>query len=306
MMSPKKKEKTILHGVIPAIITPIHEDGKLHEKLLEKQASYLSKAGVHGFLVNGTTGEGPFLSREEKRRNFELVRTISGGKQFLCLGCLQPSTNLTIDEIVAFESLKPDFIVVTSPYYFKVSQKEITRHIREIARRSPFPVIVYNIPQCTFNKIEYDAMIEISSLENVVGFKDSSGDFITFSRVMFHDKRENFAWIMGEDYLHADALRVGISGIVTGLGNVWIEPYLEMYQAAQEGDFLKVRKFQEKINKLYEVIRTARDRGIPAIKAAASLLGRSGKWLKAPMLPLDEQEFSRVKEILTDLDLIKS
>ena len=305
-MSSKKKEKTILRGVIPAVITPIREDGKIHEKLLEKQVSYLSNAGVHGFLVNGTTGEGPFLSREEKRRNFELVRTVSGGKQFLCLGCLQPSTDLTLDEIVAFESLKPDFIVITSPYYFKVSQKEIVQHIRKIARRSPFPVVIYNIPQCTFNKIEYDAMIEISSLENVAGFKDSSGDFITFSRVMFHGKRENFAWIMGEDYLDADSLMIGVSGIVTGLGNVWIEPYLEMYQAAQEGDFLRVQKLQEKINKLYEVIRTARDRGVPAIKAAASLLGRSEKWLKAPMLPLDKEELSRVKEILTDLNLMKS
>lgn len=305
-MSSKKKEKTILRGIIPAVITPIREDGRVHEKLLEKQVSYLSNAGVHGFLINGTTGEGPFLSREEKKKNFELVRTVSGGKQFLCLGCLQPSTDLTIDEIVAFKSLKPDFIVITSPYYFKVSQKEIIRHIREIVRRSPFPVIVYNIPQCTFNKIEYDAMIEISSLENVAGFKDSSGDFITFSRVMIHGKRENFAWIMGEDYLNADALMIGISGIVTGLGNVWIEPYLEMYQAAQEGDFLKVRKLQEKINKLYEVIRTAGNRGVPAIKAAASLLGRSEKYLKAPILPLDEKELSRVKEILGDLNLIKS
>jgi len=63
-MSSKRKEKTILRGVIPAVITPIREDGKIHEKLLEKQVSYLSNAGVHGFLVNGTTGEGPFLSRE--------------------------------------------------------------------------------------------------------------------------------------------------------------------------------------------------------------------------------------------------
>jgi 4-hydroxy-tetrahydrodipicolinate synthase len=302
-MSSKKKEKTILHGVIPAVITPLHKDGKIHERLLEKQVSYLSNAGVHGFLVNGTTGEGPFLSKEERRRTFEVVRTVSGGKQFLCLGCLQPSTDLILDEIIAFESLKPDFIVVTSPYYFKVSQKEIIRHIREIAKRSPFPVIVYNIPQCTHNKIEYDAMMEISSLENVAGFKDSSGDFITFSRVILHGKRKTFSWIIGEDYLNADSLMIGVSGIVTGLGNVWIEPYLKMYQAAQEGDLLKVPKLQEKINKLYEVIRTARDRGVPAIKAATSLLGRSEKWLKAPMLPLDEEELSRVGEILAGLGL---
>ena len=281
----------------------MHEDGKIHEDLLEKQVAYLSGAGAHGFLVNGTTGEGPYLSMKERKRNFEVVRTVSGGKQFLSLGCLLPSTDLIIDELSAFESLRPDFIVVPSPYYFKVTQKEIVQHFRKIAGRSPFPIIVYNIPDCTLNKIEYDALIEISSLENVVGLKDSSGDFITFSRMMCHGLGENFALLQGEDYLHADSLRGGASGIVTGLGNIWIEPDLKMYQAAEEGDFPKVRDLQAKINRLYEVIRAGGDRGIPAIKAATSLLGRSEKWLKAPVLPLDEEELSRVKQILADLDL---
>jgi 4-hydroxy-tetrahydrodipicolinate synthase len=275
----KERDKSLPLGIIPAVITPIHKDGKIHEKLLEKQVAYLSDAGVHGFLINGTTGEGAFLSREERKRN------------------------LVVDEIAAFESLQPDFIVVTTPYYFTVSQEEIIRHFREIASRSPFPVIVYNIPQCTFNKIEYDAMLEISSLENVAGLKDSSGDFVTFSRVMLCGTKKNFALLQGEDYLNADSLMIGSPGIVTGLGNVWIEPYIEIYQAAQKGDFSRVREIQVKINKLYEVIRTAGDRVVPAIKGAASLFGRSEKWVKAPMLPLEEEELSRVLKILRDLGL---
>jgi len=107
----------------------------------------------------------------------------------------------------------------------------------------------------------------------VVGFKDSSGDFITFSRVLSQGKGEDFAWIMGEDYLGAAGLMVGARGMVTGLGNVWVEPYIEMYRAAEKRDFKETLKYQEKINRLYEVIRTARGRGVPAVKAAASLLG---------------------------------
>ena len=271
--------------------------------MLEKHITYLSDAGVHGFLINGTTGEGPLLSREERKRNFEVIRSVSGRKQFLCLTCPLPSTDLVVDEIAAFESLQPDFIVATTPYYFTVSQKEIIRHFREIARRSPFPVIAYNIPQCTFNKIEYDAMLEISSLENVAGLKDSSGDFVTFSRVMFHGTKKNFALLQAEDYLNADALMMGSPGIVTGLGNVWIEPYIEMYQTAQKGDFSRVRKIQSRINKLYEVIRTVGNRVVPAVKGATSLLGRCEKWVKAPMLHLEEKELSRVLKILNDLGL---
>jgi 4-hydroxy-tetrahydrodipicolinate synthase len=299
----KKRDKSSLLGVIPAVITTTHKDGKIHEKLLEKQVAYLSDAGVHGFLINGTTGEGPLLSREERKRTFEVVRSVSEKKQFLCLTCPLPSTDLVVDEIAAFESLQPDFFVVTTPYYFTISQKEIIRHFREIAGRSPFPVIAYNIPQCTFNKIEYGAMLEISSLENVAGLKDSSGDFITFSRVMVQGTKKNFALLQAEDYLHADALMIGSPGIVTGLGNVWIEPYVEMYEAAQKNDFPRVRKIQAKINKLYEVIRTVGDRVVPAVKGATSLLGRSEKWVKAPMDSLEEAELSRVLKILRDLGL---
>ena len=302
-MSAAKKKERELRGVIPAIITPLRQDGKVHEKLLEKHVAYLARAGVHGFLVNGTTGEGPFLSKEDRRDTFRIVQAVSGRNQFLCLGCLLPSTELTLEEISAFQSLEPDFIVVTSPYYFKVSQGEMFRHFERIARRSPFPVIVYNIPQFTQNKIEYEAMLEIASLDNVVGFKDSSGDFVTFSRVLSQKKGEDFAWIMGEDYLGAAGLMIGARGMVTGLGNVWVEPYVEMYRAAEKRDFKETLKWQEKINRLYEVIRTARDRGVPAVKAAASLLGRSEKWLKEPILPVNDEELSKIERVLRNLGL---
>lgn len=161
------------------------------------------------------------------------------------------STEQTMDEIIAFKSLCPDFVVVTSPYYFGATQKEIIAHFKEISARSPFPVIAYDISPCTHNKIGVEAMVEISSMDNVVGLKDGSGDFIAFSRVLFQTGKQNFVWIMCHDYLNGDALAIGAKGIVTGLGNVWIEPYLEMFKAAQERDFATVRKIQEKINRLY-------------------------------------------------------
>ena len=304
-MGPKKEIAGVLKGIIPAVITPMRKDGTVHEALLEKQVTYLSRAGVHGFLINGTTGEGPFLSRDEKRRTFVATRRASKGKQFLCLTCIQPSTQLTLDEILAFESLQPDFVVVTAPFYFTASQREIIRHFEKIAKQSPFPVIAYNIPQCTHNKMDYKTMLEISSMQKVVGLKDSSGDFATFSRVVRRKGERAFAWIQGEDSFDAESLILGASGVVTGLGNVWIEPYVRMFRAAQEGDFRGVQKFQKKINRLYKVLQVAGNKTIPAIKAATFLLGRCEKWLKPPLLPLSDEELSRVKKVLADLGLTK-
>jgi 4-hydroxy-tetrahydrodipicolinate synthase len=302
----EKKAKGALKGIIPALITPMRRDGTIHEALLEKQVTYLSKAGVHGFLINGTTGEGPLLSRDEKRRTFVVTKRASKRKQFLCLTCIQPSTELTLDEILAFESLQPDFVVVTAPFYFTFSQKEILHHFEKIAEQSPFPVIAYNIPQCTHNKIDYETMLEISSMENVVGLKDSSGDFVTFSRIVRRRGEREFAWIQGEDSLDAESLILGASGVVTGLGNVWIEPYMQIYRAAEQGDFRKVQGFQKKINRLYKILHVTGNRTVPAIKAATSFLGRCERWVKSPQLPLNDQELSRVKRVLADLRLKKS
>jgi 4-hydroxy-tetrahydrodipicolinate synthase len=304
-MGPKKEIAGVLKGIIPAVITPMRKDGTVHEALLEKQVTYLSRAGVHGFLINGTTGEGPFLSRDEKRRTFVATRRASKRKQFLCLTCIQPSTQLTLDEILAFESLQPDFVVVTAPFYFTASQREIIRHFEKIAKQSPFSVIAYNIPQCTHNKMDYKTMLEISSMQKVVGLKDSSGDFATFSRVVRRKGGRAFAWIQGEDSFDAESLILGASGVVTGLGNVWIEPYVRMFRAAQEGDFRGVQKFQKKINRLYKVLQVAGNKTIPAIKAATFLLGRCEKWLKPPLLPLSDEELSRVRKVLADLGLTK-
>ena len=77
-----------LHGVIPAIITPMKDDGSLDEDALAVQTAYLSEAGVDGFFVGGTTAEGSHLTTREIRRSFEIVMDVSAGRQFLCLASI--------------------------------------------------------------------------------------------------------------------------------------------------------------------------------------------------------------------------
>jgi len=114
-----------LHGVIPALITPLKETGSIDFVLLEKQIEYLSSAGVHGMFVNGTTGEGAYLTTAEKVEVFQVVKQLTQGRQFLCAACLQTSTELALQEIRQFEALEPDFIVAVTPYYYGASQDVI-------------------------------------------------------------------------------------------------------------------------------------------------------------------------------------
>ena len=78
---------------------------------------------------------------------------MSEGKIFLCAACLQPSTEMVIDESKIIEKYRPDYIVAVTPYYYSVSQDVIIEHFKKIAHCSSVPLILYNIPQCTHNKI---------------------------------------------------------------------------------------------------------------------------------------------------------
>jgi len=300
----KIEDNKKLKGVIPALILPVNESGSINFKYLEKQIIYLTMAGVDGIFINGTTGEGAWLTTEEKIRVFKTVKEATKGRQVLCAACIQPSTELVINEIQVFEKFKPDYVVAVTPYYYNVSQDIIIEHFKKIAQNSSIPVIVYNIPQCTHNKIELNTILELAKEENIAGIKDSSGDFISFTRGVYTPVPGSFSWIQGEDYLDGPAFNIGADGVVTGLGNVFIEPYVRMYEEAKKGNYQEVNEIQKRINELYEIIQIAGGKVIPAIKSGVALLGRSTKWMKMFSLTLGEEDIEKVKRVIIKLGLL--
>jgi len=296
--------KKRLEGVIPALILPVNKEGKINFKLLEKQTTYLISEGINGIFINGTTGEGAWLTMEEKVQVFKSVKEINKGKVFLCAACLQPFTEMVINEAKIFEKYKPDYLVAVTPYYYNVSQDAIIEHFRKIAHCSSVPLILYNIPQCTHNKIELSTILKLAKEENISGIKDSSGDFISFTRGMYAPAPESFSWIQGEDYLDGPSFNCGADGIVTGLGNLFIDPYVRMYEQAKKGNYQEVNEMQKKITELYEIIQTSGGKVIPAIKAGVALLGRSTKWMKMLSLTLGDEDIEKVKRVVIKLGLL--
>ena len=290
-----------LKGVIPAIITPMDEQGAIDFALLEKQTEYLAAAGVHGFFVGGTTAEGAYLSTREKGEVFRAVRSVTGGRQFLCAAYIRSCTASVLEEMRALEETEPDFIVAVSPYYLAMRQQDIKEHFRAIAREASAPLIIYNIPGNTHNPIALETVLELAEEDNVVGIKDSTGNFVEFSRGVLQPGPEGFAWIQGEDYLDGPSLMVGCDGIVTGLSNARVEPYVQIYRAAIDQDWPTVRQCQARINELYGIIRLCGN-SIAASKAASELAGRGSRWLRQKSLSLSDEQIDQVTDILRRFD----
>ena len=291
-----------LRGIIPAIVTPYREDGAIDFDALERQAAYLCDAGVHGLFVSGGTGEGAYLTTAEKVEVLRRVRDVSGGRQFLCAAAIKPSTKAVLEEMNVLEAGEPDYLVAVTPFYHTMTQRDVFEHYRIIAEAASAPVIIYNIPPRTHNPVKLDTIYELAHVDNIAGIKDSSGDFLTFGRGVGSGLTPpGFSWIQGEDYLCAATLLATGDGIVSGLSNARIRPYLDMFDAYEREDWGRVRLCQRRIDRLYEIIHCCSD-GNAAIKAATELAGRGTRWMRQHSQTVSAEQLASVTAILDHFD----
>ena len=269
--------------------------------MLEKQAGYLLDGGVQGLFACGGTGEGAYLKTEEKRLVFHTLKQMLPEDKFLCAALINSNTRAVIDEIAALRDLEADYIVATAPYYHAASQTDILEHYITIAEKSPVPLIIYNIPSTTHNYIEPETINKLIAVKNIAGVKDSSGNFMNYTRGLFENQNKEFAWIQGEDYLCGANFLAGADGVVSGLSNVRVEPYVEMYEAFLNNDAQKIKECQVKINKLYKLIHLYGN-GNASIKAATELYGRGNRWMQQSSMSLDDTQMAEIKKILDEYE----
>lgn len=293
-----------IHGVIPALILCNDTEGNISEENLERQLRYLLDGGIHGIFLNGTTGEGAVLTTEEKVRILRHARGLIADRIPIYAVCQRPSTTAVVEEIKAMAQEGASCVAAVTPYYYTGGQDLLMAHFTRIADESPLPLMLYNIPQNTHFPIAPETVVALSRHPNIVGIKDSSGNFAAFHRMFISTDASGFTCVQGNDPLDAASFAVGVRGIVTGLGNVRVEPYVEMYRAAVDGDRAKLAVFQKRIYEMARIAEVVGGKTIPAIKAAVELLGRARRAMKIEGLTLSESEVGAVKKVLEEAGVL--
>jgi 4-hydroxy-tetrahydrodipicolinate synthase len=294
-----------LRGVIPALVTPFDDNGKFQEDMFTKTFSALSRAGVHGFFIAGTTGEGPYLFTDEIVSMTNIASKCKKAEQFVCVASLRPSTGQVLREIEAFQKAGADFLVAVPPFYFRQSDETIIAHYEAIAANSSIPIIIYDIAQHTSNYISPEVRWHLAKNRKFAGLKDSTGQFQNFSRCLLENTDPEFKWIQGDDSLYAPSFLMGAAAVVSGLANIDPKPYLKMYEASLSGDRETVIEVQRWIFRLLEIVRVSGGKVIHSIKYALTLMGRSEEWLREKSERLSAGEKAGVQEALTKLGLLQ-
>lgn len=288
-----------IKGIVPAILTPMHSDESINEQELINQVNRQLEAGVHGIFPFGTNGEGYILTEEEKRRVLEIVvKTVNGRVPvYAGTGCI--GTQDTIRQSLMAKEVGADILSIITPSFAKASQNEIYEHYRKVAEAVDMPIVLYNIPARTGNAIEPATVQKLSRIPNIVGVKDSSGNFDNLLQYIEATREEEgFAVLAGNDSLILWNLLAGGAGGIAGCANVYPKTMVSIYENFILGNMEKAREAQDSLRSFRNCFKHGNPNTI--VKKAVSLLGYEVGSCRAPFNQVSDAGIDAIKKVLEE------
>lgn len=288
-----------IKGIIPAIITPMNADESINEKELRNQINRQINAGVHGVFPFGTNGEGYILSDDEKRKVLEIVVDEVNGRVpvYAGTGCI--GTKDTIRQSLMAKEVGADILSIITPSFAMASQNEIYEHYKAVAEAVDMPIVLYNIPARTGNSIAPATVKKLSEFSNIVGVKDSSGNFDNLLQYIEVTRDSgDFAVLAGNDSLILWNLLAGGSGGIAGCANVYPKTMVSIYENFIDGKMDKAREAQDSLRSLRNCFKFGNPNTI--VKKAVTLLGYEVGSCRAPFNQVSSEGLEAVKKVLEE------
>lgn len=279
--------------LLTAMVTPFKDDLSIDWEGIEKLAAHLQSSGHDGIVVNGTTGEAPTTSDEEKIEIIKVVKRATGGKLKVVAGAGNNETSHSIEQAEMAAKAGADGLLVVTPYYNKPPQAGIEAHFRAMADATDIPVMMYDIPGRTGVPIEPDTICRLAEHKNIVALKDAKGDVASTSWVI---KRSGIPVYSGDDILNLPLLSVGAVGFVSVCGHT-VGPRLRaMLDHWLNGDSTKALQIHQELLPVYT--GTFRTQGAILTKAALKMMGLPGGKVRLPLVDATESQISQLREDL--------
>ncbi|KMK77269.1 4-hydroxy-tetrahydrodipicolinate synthase [Alkalihalobacillus pseudalcaliphilus] len=221
--------------LLTAMVTPFQADGQINYRQVEKLIEHLIATGTDALVVNGTTGESPTLTKDEKEKLFDFVVQYVNKRIPVIAGVGSNSTLQSIEAAKKATELGVDGVMAVVPYYNKPSQKGLIQHFTSIARATHLPVMLYNVPPRTVTNLESATVVELSKVENIFAVKEASGSLEQMAEII-SGTDEEFIVYCGDDSLTLPALAIGANGVVSVSAHVYGLEMKEMIQAYLKGE----------------------------------------------------------------------
>lgn len=281
--------------LITAMVTPFTKELEIDWAGVEKIAAHLVATGHDGIVVNGTTGEAPTTSDEEKIDIIKVVKKVVGPKIHVVAGAGNNETSHSVIQGQQAQSAGADGLLVVTPYYNKPPQSGVAAHFRAIADATDLPVMMYDIPHRTGLAIESETIISLFEHPRIVALKDAKGNVAETSWVI---KRSGIPVYSGDDILNLPLLSVGAVGFVSVCGHTVGARLREMLDAWFAGKSERALEIHQELLPVYS--GTFRTQGAILTKAALTLMGLPGGHVRLPLVDATAEQIAQLRRDLTD------
>jgi 4-hydroxy-tetrahydrodipicolinate synthase len=286
-------------GLGVALITPFCTDGSIDFEALNRLVEYQIKGGVDFLCIMGTTAETPTLSSEEKRLLKQHLVERVAGRVPLLMGCGGNNTTAILYDLKNEDWRGIDGILSVCPYYNKPSQEGLYQHFSAIAKTSPLPVVLYNVPGRTGVNMTAETTLRLAhDFENIVAIKEASGD-ITQMDDIIKNKPNRFNVISGDDGITFPLITLGAVGVISVIGNALPTEFSRMVRLALKGEYNTSLTIHHKFTELFKLLFVD---GNPAgVKAMLSEMGLIQNVLRLPLVPTRLTTMEKISQIVKDL-----
>lgn len=281
--------------VLTAMVTPFGADGALDLAKAEQLAAYLVELGNDGIVVNGTTGEGPTTTDEEKSDLIRAVVGAVGDRATVVAGAGTYDTAHSVHLARQAEKAGADGLLVVTPYYSRPPQSGLVAHFTAVADATDLPVLLYDIPPRSVVGIEVETFRQLARHPRIVAVKDARNDLRTGTEVL---ATTPLAYYSGDDWVNLPWLALGAAGFVSVIGHLVADRLRAMHDAFGAGEHERARALHQSMIPVMHAM--GRVGGVIFVKAALRLLS-SPIDAGDPRLPLPPATAEQVAAIAADL-----
>lgn len=279
----------------------MNADESINLDAFRQEIERLLAGGVHGLFPVGTNGEAYILSATEK---LDLIGTavdqVKGRVPvYAGTGCV--STAETVKLSMEAEKLGADVLSIITPYFAAASQKELYDHYCEVAKHVNIPIVLYNIPPRTGNKLLPETVAKLArDVDVVMGAKDSSGDLENLKAYIrqTRDVGKKFSVLAGNDGAILTCLKEGGSGGIAGRANLYPKTVASIYNYFMAGDLKKAQEMQDAVATLQRVFKFGNPNTV--IKKGTAMLGHPVGDCRRPFNYLCEEGIAELKAVLKE------
>lgn len=277
--------------LITAIITPFTAEDTIDYPALDSLTERLLAEGTQGFVIGGTTGESPTLTREEKLALYAYFAAKVGNRGPVIANVGDNNTAQSVALVTEVSAIPGiDAILAVTPYYNKPSQKGMLAHFTAIADASAVPVMLYNIPGRSAVGLTNDSVVTLAQHPNINAVKQvTSIDDLAY---LVEHTPADFAVYTGEDAQTLAAKAIGATGTISVAAHLYSPEMRDLFLAFHDGDLGKAGQLQRwltpRMNTLFSYPSPA------PVKAVLAEKGEVQNLTRLPILPLDENEMADV------------